>query len=250
MLQPRTQRRGERRGARHETKAHLAGGDLDAHIGASFPPLFPAFRAEQSGTLPGTVNSSAVMPPGSTNGLPISMPGASRYPPPHIEHRIGADNAQGFGGAGEHEGLAFAQVQQACSLVNLGAGQHHGGDRRRRSVPRGCSACVAALVRAVRRWFKRIQRSPSAEIARLACVRARTRGSPSQARRHTAHRQFHCGNPPTGRGTEHDGGQLAHRPLRRGPGPVPGSLTSEFGRQIAVDLRPMQISTRVGSSRP
>src|SRR5450631_1511751 len=35
---------------------------------------------------------------------------------------------------------------------------------------------------------------------------------------------------------EHNGGEAPHQPLRRGTGPVPGSLTSELGGQIAVDF--------------
>src|SRR5262245_66350196 len=74
-----------------------------------------------------------------------------------------------------------------------------------------------------------VQRRPSAETATLAWVRALTRGSRSQAKRHTSHRQFHCGNPPPPpeRGTT---------AVRCRPRTAAGEARSELVRQIAVDL--------------
>jgi hypothetical protein len=73
------------------------------------------------------------------------------------------------------------------------------------------------------------QFSPSAVMARLACVRGCTRASPAHARRHVGQRQFHCGKPPP---AAEPRTRAVNRPIqdRRKWG-------SELGRQIPVDLQ-------------
>ena len=88
-------------------------------------------------------------------------------------------------------------VPGLVTLVSRGDEVHVDAIGLSRNAPRGCSAGVfESCARRSGAAFSKVQRSPSAETARLACVRAVTRGSPSHARRHTAQRQFHCGNPP------------------------------------------------------
>ena len=76
------------------------------------------------------------------------------------------------------------------------------------------------------------QFSPSAVTARLACVRGRTRGSPFHARRQVGQRQFHCGKPPP---AAEPRTMAVRRPNCRS---TQARQSLEFGRQIAVDLKP------------
>ena len=126
------------------------------------------------------------------------------------EHRVAAERRQRVLRAEQRERLALAQIQQARGLIDLAAGQHHGLDRAAAQASRGCSAGVAAsCARRSGEALSSVQRSPSAETARLAWVRGVTRGSPSHA----------SGTPHSGNSiaenrhrprTQHNGGEAAH----------------------------------------
>ena len=178
------------------------------------------------------MNSSASMPPPSAKRSPGATARARHHVGrQHAEHRIVGDRGERRGGGDERERRALAQAQQARGLVDLGAGEH---DRARS----GCRACRRADADARWRWIcaRRsgealisVQRSPSPDTARLACVRARTRLSPAQASRQTVAVAVPLRKAAARRRTEHDGGQ-AHLTRQR-------DRRSEFGRQIAVDLK-------------
>ena len=118
------------------------------------------------------------------------------------------------GRGAERERLALAQAQQAGHLIDLGAGQHHRLDR-------AAARCRARMQRgrSPNCWRRSgealtsTQFSPSADTARLACVRgthARV-ASPGQA----AHRAtaIPLRKAPARRRAEHDGGQAPHSGL-------------------------------------
>src|SRR5262249_14741270 len=102
----------------------------------------------------------------------------------------------------------------------------------RRSA-RGCSAGVASSwARRSGVALRRIHCSPSPERARLAWVRGLTRVSPLQARRHTGHRQFHCGKPPP---PAEPSTIAVKRPIQR-ENKRTKVADLELGREVAVDL--------------
>src|SRR5262249_49930260 len=85
----------------------------------------------------------------------------------------------------------------------------------------------------------KIQVSPSAAAARLACVSGRTRASPAHARWHGGQRQVHCGKPPP---PPSQGRGRAIAPLTTGAN---GPDQNSAGKYPLIS-RPTQISTRVG----
>ena len=147
----------------------------------------------------------------------------------HAEHRIVGDGGKRRRGRHQRERRALAQAQQACGLVDLGAGQHHRVDRAAARALRGCSAGVAWIcARRSGEALSSVQRLPSARHgeARLRARRARADRRPRPAgTRRNYNSIAESRRPPPHRA------RWRSVPSRR-----EAEARSEFGRQIAVDL--------------
>src|SRR5215218_2016868 len=158
------------------------------------------------------MNSSAERPPASIKGVP----GA-------IARRVTTS-------------AALSQTQQASGLIDLSTCEHHSRDRAAAQLARMQRGRGGELRAEVGGG---VDQGPVCAFRRHGETRLRARNNtrvavPSETTNRTA--AIPLGIAAAGRTTEHDGGKAAHQPLRRGAAPIPESLTSEFCRQIAVDL--------------
>ena len=159
------------------------------------PGSAPEASSRNSGTLPGTAKASTLQAERRAGGIrQRERPVERQRPAGHdggvhrVEDRVGRQHRQRPVGTVEREGVTFPQGQQPGDGIDLGAGQHHGGDRRMADSPgagprmqrRGGARSAA---RRSGEAFSSTQRSPSAETASEAWVRAGAAGSPARARR-------------------------------------------------------------------
>ena len=129
-VEPRAQGAVHAGGARDVEQPAVAAGELDADIGLGFRGERGIVALEIERHLAGDgeqldIKAARQRKTARRTRQPCASPVAGQHP----EDRIGVQRRKRFGGGKHRETLAFAQRQQAGHLIDLGAGQDHGGDR-------------------------------------------------------------------------------------------------------------------------